>query len=95
MTPVHKVSADFKELKAFEVICVNCGAVFSIPIADHLGEKANCLGCNRRLWDGGEDRSYQRARGLMIMLHQWKEQEDLLFRLGFSLNMSTHIGSDI
>jgi len=86
MTPIHKIIADFKELNALDVTCVSCGALFSIPIANHLGAKAECLGCGRRLWDGEDDRSYQRARGLMTMLHQWKEQEDKLFKLGFSLN---------
>ena len=89
MTPAHKISADFKELNALEVTCadIKCGATVSIPIADHLDGKANCLGCRRRLWDGEGDRSYQRARGLMTMLFQWKQQEDTLFRLGFSLNI--------
>ena len=87
MTPTHKINANFKDLNALDITCVHCGALFSIPLADHLGEKANCLGCGRRLWDGKEDRSYQRANGLMLMLHQWKLQEDTLFTLGFSLNV--------
>jgi uncharacterized paraquat-inducible protein A len=85
MSPIHKVSADFKEIKALEISCVSCGAVFSLPIADHLGKNAECLGCGRRLWDGADDRSYQRAQGLMNMLYQWNLQEDQRFKLGFSL----------
>jgi hypothetical protein len=89
MTPIRRISADFKELSALEVRCANlkCGAVFSIPIVYHLDENANCLGCRRRLWNGQGDKSYQRASGLMSMLYQWKLQEDILFSLGFSLNV--------
>ena len=94
MTPIHKISADFKELNALEIRCADpkCGAVLSIPIVDHLDKNANCLGCRRRLWDGEDDKSYQRASGLMSLLYQWKLQEDTRFSLGFSLNIHAHGG---
>jgi hypothetical protein len=85
MSPIHRISADFKELRAVEVTCAGCGAVFSIRLTENLGQNAICLGCNRRLWDGDEDQSYRRVRGLVTMLYQWKQQEDRLFKLGFSL----------
>ena len=93
MTPVHRISANFKELSALEIRCADpkCGAVFSIPLVDHLDKDANCLGCRRRLWGGEDDKSYQRASGLMSMLYQWKLREDTLFMLGFSLNIGANV----
>lgn len=90
MTPIHKIGADFKELRALDVTCTTCGAVFSLPLSNHLGQNADCLSCHKRLWGGEDDRSYQRVRGLMNMLHQWMEQEDKLFRLGFSLSLDAN-----
>lgn len=87
MTQRHVLTVDFKDIKALEVACA-CGGKFTIPVPkDTLPGNVECVGCNKRLWDGGDDREFQIVKGLLVMLGQVQRRDDKIFRLGFSLDM--------
>jgi hypothetical protein len=88
MTQRHVLTADFKDIKVLEITCIGCDSKFTLPVLKGaLPINVECVGCNKRLWDGTEDRAFQVASGLLQMLNQVQRHDDKKFRLGFSLNL--------
>ena len=84
----RSLTANFKEIKALEVTCSHCGALFTIPVPkESLSADTNCVGCNKRLWNGANDRAFQLVSGFVLMLSQAQRHDDKVFWLGFSLQM--------
>lgn len=88
MTQKRVLTADFKDIKALEITCA-CGAKFTLPVPkDALSGNISCTGCNKRLWDGADDREFKFVSGLLLMLSEVQRHDDKNFRLGFSLDVT-------
>jgi hypothetical protein len=90
MTPRQILTIDLMEIKALEVTCSHCGAMFTIPLPKDVGVNlwptGTCLACNASLWNGEADKTFQLIRGLKTLLVQWKNREKGTIALGFSLS---------
>jgi hypothetical protein len=87
MTAQSLLRIDLTEISSLEITCVECGAVFTLPLPkDKVPPSWNCVSCNTRLWDGEQDKVYLRLLGVMRSLSNWKEwPEPKKFSIGFSL----------
>ena len=87
MTPQQITSIDFREIKAIDLICKECGGMIRLPLPkDELVAPINCPGCNRRLADAQLNDSYTLAWGLIRALSNWTRSSSALpFSLGFTI----------
>jgi hypothetical protein len=88
MTIREMLAVDFKDIKALEIVCSECGAKVTLPVPkESLSREVSCLGCKRWFWGKEDDREFQFVSGLLLMLTQVQRHDDKAFRLGFSLEM--------
>jgi hypothetical protein len=87
MTQRHVLTVDFKDIKALEVTCSLCGTKLTIPVPTEARPgNVECVGCNKRLWDGPEDKESRFVSGFLVMLSQAQKRDDKVFHVGFSLD---------
>lgn len=92
MTQRHVLTVDFKDIKALEVTCASCKAKLTLPVPkDALPANVDCVGCNRRLWNGTDDRNFQIVNGFRNMLSQVQTHDDKILHVGFALEMSEKV----
>jgi len=85
MTAKKLLAIDFREIKALEITCSECGAMLSIPLPkDNITGILNCPGCNRRLWNQTDD-EFIRTLSLIRSLSNWQALPTKVMSLGFSL----------
>lgn len=61
MTPQSALRVDFKEIKEIRITCAECSAEIVIPITRKIIRALDCPGCNKRLWDDGQQGNVFRA----------------------------------
>lgn len=92
MTQKHVLTVDFKDIKALEVTCSLCGTKLAIRVpTDARPANVECMGCNKRLWDGPDDNEAKIVSGFLTMLSHVQKHDDKIFHLGFSLDMSESV----
>ena len=87
MTPKHFLEVNLREIKALEITCSNCHSTFILPVPKtDLAANAACMACNKQLWAGEQDKTFQRLRNVLIAISQWHNSDAGTVEIGFSVD---------
>jgi uncharacterized paraquat-inducible protein A len=86
MTVKQVFKVDLMEIPHLEITCISCGGSITIPIpsSNPIGAMS-CPGCNRRLYDEGDNPRRRHVAGIIHALSNWKSLEEKGFTLNFSI----------